>query len=271
MIARIYPQARRYWRILATLFRCRVSGKMIYRASFWTAFWVDLLLFVLLLITFSAVYAQVGEIGGWTLPHMAVFLGTFTILDAVYMSTYFFGVTEIPDRIRTGALDLYLTKPVSALFLVSVDRLDFGSILLTVPGMMMVAWGIRELGLRLTLGAVVGYVFLLLVMYLLMYCLMIVLRVPAFWLVRITAFSELENSLVEFSFRLPGVFFRGIWKFLLYVVLPYGIMATLPTEYLTGGMRPAHWLLVAGVSIGFWVVAVSLWRAGVRRYGSASS
>ena len=80
---------------------------------------------------------------------MAIFVGTFTILDAVYMSTYFFGVIAIPERIRTGALDLYLTKPVSALFMLSVDSIDFGSIMLTVPGMLMVAWGVRELGIQI--------------------------------------------------------------------------------------------------------------------------
>jgi ABC-2 type transport system permease protein len=99
----------------------------------------------------------------------------------------------------------------------------------------------------------------------------VLLRVPAFWLVRITAFQDLENSLVEFSFRVPGVVFRGVWKFMLYVVLPYGLMATIPTQFLTGGMTLRHWLLVGGVCILFWVGTLGLWRIGLRRYGSASS
>lgn len=271
MITALFTELRRYLRISITLFRCRVSRQMIYRASFWTAFWVDLLLFLIILLTFSAIYTEVGEIGGWTLAHMAVFLGTFTILDALYMSTYFFGVISIPDQVRTGALDLYLTKPASALFLVSVDKMDFGSIMLTVPGMLMVAWGVRELQIPFNLIRIAGYILLVAVMYLLMYCLMIVLRAPAFWLLRITAFSELENALVEFSFRIPGVIFRGVWKVLLYVVLPYGLMATIPAQFITGGMHLRHWLLVGGVFAGFWVLAIGLWRLGLRRYGSASS
>jgi len=271
MARRFLHQLRRYGRILATLFRCRVSRQMIYRASFWTAFWVDLLIFIIILFTFSAIYSQVGTIGGWTLPHMVIFVGTFTILDALYMSTYFFGVLNIPERIRSGTLDLYLVKPANALFMVSVDSLDFGSILLSVPGVLMVAWGVRELGIRLTPGVVGGYILLVVIMYLLMYCLMVVLRVPAFWLVRINAFQELENALVEFSFRIPGVVFSGVWKVLLYVVLPYGLMATIPAQFITGGMHLRHWLLVSGVFAGFWVLTITLWRAGVRRYGSASS
>lgn len=220
---------------------------------------------------FSIIYSQVGTFGGWTLAHMVIFVGTFTILDAVYMSTYFFGVINIPERIRSGSLDLYLVKPASTLFMVSVDNLDLGSILLTVPGILMVAWGVRDLGIRLTFGAVAGYILLLVVMYFLMYCLMVILRVPAFWLVRINTFQEFENSLVEFSFRIPGVVYRGVWKLLLYVVLPYGLMATIPAQFITGGMHLRHWLLVGGVAAGFWAITILLWRQGLRHYGSASS
>jgi len=259
------------WRILLTLFRCRVSRQMMYRLSFWTAFWVDLTVFLIQLFTFVAIFSKIETIGGWSLPHMAIFLGTFTMLDSVYMCTYFFGVISIPEKIRTGALDLYLTKPVSALFMLSVDSIDFGSIMLTVPGLMMVTWGVRELGIQITPLLVGGYLLLFAMMFLLMYCVMVVLRAPAFWLVRINAFSELENALVEYSFRVPGVVFQGAWKVLLYGLLPYGLMATLPTQFLTGGMHLRHWLLAGGVLAAFWIGMTFLWRHGLRRYSSASS
>ncbi len=267
----IFQKPRKLLRIMLTLFRCRVSTQMMYRLSFWTAFWIDLTYFIIQLLTFATIFRQIDGIGSWTLQHMAIFVGTFTMLDAVYMCTYFFGVLAIPDKIRTGALDLYLTKPVSALFLVSVERLDFASILLTIPGLMMVAWGVAQLGIQVTAGMVAGYALLFLCMYLLMYCVMVVLRVGAFWLVRIDAFDQLEAVLVEFSFRVPGIVYQGVWKLLLYVLLPYGLMATIPTQFLTGGMRFQHWLLAGGVLASFWILMNLLWQAGVRRYGSASS
>ena len=262
---------RKRFRILLTLLRTRISRQMIYRASFWTAFWVDLLVFAIQLLTFGAIFRNIDTIGGWALPHMAIFMGTFTMLDALYMSTYFFGVLTIPDKIRSGALDLYLTKPVDTLFLLSVERMDFGSVLLTVPGALMVAWGMRQLGIALTPGLLGGYLAIFAIMYLLMYCLMIVLRVPAFWLLRTDAFNELENALVDFSYRIPGVAFRGVWKALLYVALPYGLMATFPTQFMTGTLHLRHWLLAGGVLAGFWVLMTLLWRSGVKHYGSASS
>lgn len=258
-------------RIIASLLRARISRQLIYRASFWTAFWVDMFVFVMQLLVFSAIYTRIESIAGWTLPHMAIFMGTFTMLDGLYMCTYFFGVLNIPDKIRSGGLDLYLTKPVDTLFLLSVERMDFGSILITIPGALMVAWGAGQLGIHLTLGLFLGYALIFTIMYLLMYCLMVVLRVPAFWLLRTQAFNELESALVDFSFRIPGVALRGVWKALLYVALPYGLMATFPTQFLTGTLELRHWLLAIGVLAGFWVLMLVLWRSGVKHYGSASS
>jgi ABC-2 type transport system permease protein len=262
---------KKNFRILLTLLRCRISRQMMYRLSFWTAFWVDLTVFFIQFLTFSAIFSQIDSIGGWTLPHMVIFLGTFTMLDALYMCTYFFGVIAIPEKIRTGGLDLYLTKPVNALFLLSVESMDFGSILLIFPGLGMVAWGVRALGIRVTLPLIGGYLLLFFLMLLLMYCVMVILRTPAFWLVRTNAFSELENALVEYSFRVPGVVFRGVWKVLLYGILPYGLMATLPTQFLTNSMPSGYGWLAGGIFVFFWLLMTLLWKRGLRRYGSASS
>jgi ABC-2 type transport system permease protein len=90
-------------------------------------------------------------------------------------------------------------------------------------------------------------------------------------MVRTNAFNDLENTLVDFAYRIPGVAFRGVWKVILYVVLPYGLMATLPTQLLTGGMPWSYWLLASGVLAGFWLLMNLFWRSGLRRYGSASS
>jgi ABC-2 type transport system permease protein len=62
-----------------------------------------------------------------------------------------------------------------------------------------------------------------------------------------------------------------VWKLVLYVVLPYGIMATLPAQAITDGLPPALWLLAVGVCAAFWLLTRQLWRLGLNRYGSASS
>lgn len=262
---------KRYLKLLKTILSCRISRDMMYQASFWSGFLVDATFFSIQLITFNTIFGQVESVGPWQKGHMAIFIGSFTILDAVYMGSYFFGVLGIPDSIRTGRLDLYLTKPVDSLFMLSFEKMDILSFLATIPGLVMVISGVIQLNLTITLWQILGYILMLIIMYFLMYCIMILLRIPAFWLIKMTVFNELEGSLVEFSFRIPGILFKGVWKLIFYVFLPYALMATLPTQILTGQLHWSYWMLAIGILIVYWVLIRYLWKMGLRQYNSASS
>jgi ABC-2 type transport system permease protein len=249
----------------------RLNREMVYSFNFWTVFFTDLSLFVLQVAMFSALFLQVDTINGWNIYQMIIFIGTFTIIDAAYMMTYFFGVMTIPDKIRTGSLDIYLTRPVNTLFYVSFENMDFGSVLLVIPGIAMVVYGIGMLGITVTVWRIFGYVFLLILMYLLMYTLMIIIRSLAFWFVRVDAFCELENELVNFVFRIPGVVYNGMWKLIFFIFLPYGLIATIPTQFISSVLDNKYWALTIGVCAVFWFLCIFIWKKGLKRYNSASS
>lgn len=262
---------KRYARLLWVLLKMRLNRGMMYRFDFWTAFVTDLSIFALQIAMFSAIFLQVDTLNGWNINQMIVFIGTFTILDAAYMATYFFGVLTIPEKIRTGGLDTYIVRPVNTLFYVSFEHMDPGTAILIIPGVMMVAYGVGMLGVTVTVWRILGYAFLLLLTYSLMFTLMILIRTLAFRFVKIDAFCEIEGELVNFSFRIPGVVFHGAWKLIFFVLLPYGLMATIPTQFLTDVLDGRYWLMTLAVCTVFWGLCIWLWKCGLRRYGSASS
>jgi ABC-2 type transport system permease protein len=244
---------------------------MIYSFNFWTAFFVDLTVFLIQIAVFSVVFLQVDSINGWNSYQLIFFVGTFTVIDSLYMCTYFFGVIGIPDKIRTGKLDIYLTKPINTLFYVSFENMDFGSILLTLPGIGMLAYSAGHLKIAPGFVNIAGYILLVLLMTYLMYTLMILVRVGAFWFTRVDSFGELENELVNFSFRIPGVVFKGAAKLVFYILVPYGLIATVPTQFFTDILSGRSWLLVFIVCTGFGCLSTLMWKAGLKHYGSASS
>ena len=261
----------RYLRFCITLLKFKLSRQMVYSFSFWLAFFVDLSLFLIQIAAFSAIFLQVDSINGWNRYQMIFFVGTFTVLDSIYMCTYFFGVIGIPDKIRTGKLDIYITKPVNTLFYVSFENMDLGSIILTVPGVLMLAYASGKLGIRPNLWNVTGYLLLILIMLILMYNLMIIIRSAAFWFIKIDSLGEFENEMVNFSFKVPGIAFRGAAKFFFYIILPYGLMATIPTQFFTGVLEGRYWIMTIAVTAGFTLISQMLWKLGLSRYGSASS
>lgn len=256
-------------RVILTLAKLQLSSAMMYRASFWGAFLADTTLFLVQLLFFRVITAN-GSIGGWNANHLTVFVGTFTALDGLYMATYFFGIIGLPNQIRTGNLDLAIVKPVNTLLYVTLGSVNLGSLALFPLGLGIVGYGASQLG-ALTLKGMLQFLLVFLLMYLLMYALMLGLRTASFWMTKVNAFNQVEGTLVEFSYKLPAPAIWGIWKALLFIALPYGLMANMPAQALFGPFGLTEWAYSIGTTACFLLLAVWLWTKGMQRYDSASS
>jgi ABC-2 type transport system permease protein len=228
-------------------------------------------MFLIQLAVFSALFLNVESINGWNKYQMIFFVGTFNLVDSTNMFLFFFGVISIPLKIREGKLDIYLTKPINTLFWMSLENIDISSCMLFVPGSIMLGYAAAKLGIKLTLGNISGYFLLLALMLLLLYNLMLILRTLSFWFIKTDALHSLEGELIGFCFRVPGIVYTGIAKLVLYVLLPYALLATIPTQFFTGILSGGQWLLVILVTLGFTILAQTLWRLGLKNYTSASS
>jgi ABC-2 type transport system permease protein len=251
------------------LAKMQTSSAMMYRASFWGAFFADLTLFLIQLLFFGVI-SQNGNIGDWNIYHLTVFIGTFIALDGLYMATYFFGIISLPDKIRRGTLDLIIIKPVNTLVYTTFSSLNMGSVGLFLVGLGIVFYGGAKLGV-LSIISVIQFIIVFILMYILMYALMLCLRCVSFWLTKVNALNKMENTLVEFSFSLPAPGIQGAWKILLFVILPYGLMANMPSVALFGQFGLEQWSLCFGVTSFFLMLSLLLWSLGRSRYDSASS
>jgi ABC-2 type transport system permease protein len=262
---------KRNLKLILMLAKLRLSHLMVFRLSFFGAFFVDGSMFVIQLLLFDVLYSQVASIGGWQRGEMIIFIGTFSLINALNMSTFFFGLISIPDKIRTGALDHYLTKPSNTLLRLSFEQINPGSLPLIAMSLLIIARGVSLLPSPPDFSAVMGYIFLVLLMTLLWYDLMLLLRTAPFFLTSAATVHQIEESLIELSMKVPGVVFEGIWKILFQVVLPYGLMATLPTQMLTGTLTLPGLAWGSGVAVLFTLFTLRFWKFGLSRYKSASS
>lgn len=264
-------EIRRYFKLAGLLLKFRLNRQMIYSFSFWAALFVDLSVFLIQIAVFSAIFLQADSINGWNRHQLIFFVGTFTILDSLWMCSYFFGVIGIPEKILTGKLDIYIVRPINTLFFVSFENMDLGSILLTIPGIVMLVYSAGKMGIVVTPGKILGYILLICVMLVLIFDLMVILRSAAFWFTRVDSLNEFESEMVNFSFRVPGVVYKGLTKVIFYLILPYGLLATIPTQFFTGMLEGRYWLLTLFVGAMFTFINQLIWKLGLKRYSSASS
>lgn len=258
-------------RVIRELFWLRFHGLTVFRLDFFAPFFVDGSLFFIQLLAFGAVYSHVDTIGGWGRGEMILYIGTFSLLNALNMTIYFFGINSIPHKVRSGGLDNYLSKPVSPLLWLTFENISPGSVPLIIMSICMIGYGIRMLHMTLTLRTAIGYVFWVLVMAVLYYEMEVIIRSVSLYIVSMARMEQLEEACIDLCMKLPGIAFYGGYKVVFYLVLPYGIMATLPVQRIIGEMNLR--LAVYGISIValFSVVTAVLWKQGLRHYNSASS
>jgi ABC-2 type transport system permease protein len=135
--------------------KLRLSHLMVFRLSFFGAFFVDSSLFAIQLLMFDVLYGQIESIGGWQRGEMIIFIGTFSLVDALNMCTFFFGLISIPEKIRLGTLDHYITKPASPLLRLSFEQMNPGSLPLIVMILIIILRGVSQLSAPPALWAVI--------------------------------------------------------------------------------------------------------------------
>lgn len=267
----MFAQHKKNIRVVKELIRLRFQKIMMFRLSFFGPFFVDGSLFAIQLLVFQAVYANVERVGNWNHGEMILYIGSFSLLNAASMVVCFFGLNSIPYKIKTGNMDLYLTKPVSPLLRLAFEQVNPGSVPLILMSLCIIAYGAFTAGLSIGMAQVFAYIFWLFAMGILYFEMEVIIRALTFFFVTDARLSQLEEAGIDLCMKLPGIAFYGIYKIIFYVLLPYGIMATLPVQSLIGemDMRLACFgLLILAI---FSLFTAILWKTGIRHYDSASS
>ena len=83
--------------------------------------------------------------------------------------------------------------------------------------------------------------------------------------------EQLEEAGIDLCMKLPGIALYGVYKVIFYLLLPYGIMATLPVQRMIGEMSLRGALYGIGVVALFTVITYEVWKQGLKHYNSASS
>ena len=258
-------------KFMLLLLKMKLSRMMVFRLSFFGATFADGALFLMHLLVFTVIYGHVDSIGDWGRGQMIIFVGTFSMINALNMLIYFFGVVEIPRKIKDGDLDQYITKPVSPLLRVTFENVNPGSLPLVILSIIIIAYGVRESGVVVTFPLAAAYTVLTLLMTLLWYDMELILRTIPFFVISTNGIMDLEGHMLELNFKVPGTLFKGGFRIFFYYLMPYGIMATVPTQVLSGAATLPGVLHAIAAAAVFTVFALWFWKLGLRNYKSASS
>ncbi|MDR2407853.1 MAG: ABC transporter permease [Bacteroidales bacterium] len=232
---------------------------------------IDVVNIILGLFLFDIMYSDVKEIHGWVIEQIFVFWGTIRFIDSIVMFTSYFGVCGIPEKIRSGDLDIFLLKPINTRFIISIEKLDIPSLLNSVISVIIIIINLNAAIIAFSFPKIIMYLLFIIIYSYLYYCLVCIPRFLSFWFIRIDSFIKLESSLIQFTYKAPGIIYNGITKIIFFYALPFGIIGTIPTQYITSTLRLNDYILTIITTFSFHCISTILWKKGIARYNSANS
>ena len=260
----------RYFRLATLQLRISAAAGMAYRADFLLAGAMAIGTMAMTLLPLFVVYQEREVVAGWDAPSALVLMAYFLGLRAVLEGMISPSIIDLTERIRSGAFDYVLLKPVDAQVLISTSRYEPWKIvdLIGAIALAVYALAIRDkpvhaadvgLGIVMFLSGVVA-----------MYGLWIVCAATSFWVVRLDNLTFLLGSIFDVA-RWPVQMFPQVWRIIFTVIVPVALMTTYPAKALLGELDAESAFATLGGACVLLLVGRLVWRTAIRSYTSASS
>lgn len=269
-VQRAAATVRRYVRLLGVFAKFSLMSQMEYRVNFAASAFVEMGWMLVKLSYVAVVYRAGVNIGILTPDHIMLFIGTYVMMTGFYM-LYYVNFTSLGAMVREGQLDMYLVKPMSSQFLITLRRLDFGMFLTNfVAGTVMVCYGWRQAGLPVTFLFVAGFLFLLVCSNLLTYSMFLIPHLLCFWLVSTRGIVDITAALWDFN-NMPQMIYGKWMQRIGTFLLPVFVITNFPGLFLMGELSKGMMVWAVIAPILAFMIARLVWKRAVKSYTSASS
>lgn len=214
------------------------------------------------LVQWAILFRLKEDIGGYSFREVMLLWGLSA--SSFGLSHILFArVFSLPELIINGKLDAWLVLPKNVLLGVmtsSTRTSAIGDLLYGILAVCLTGFQIKRILLFFLFtvtGAVIITAFALLVGSL------------SFWLVRTEIFgNQMLNVVISFATYPDGIF-KGAAKFLLYSIIPTGMMVYQPVHMITD-MDLSGLLMVLGYAVLLSVIAAAVFYRGLRNYSSGN-
>ncbi len=217
------------------------------------------------------VYRSNVKINGLSPDEILLFIGTFVGLTAAYAGMFMINNYRFREQVKDGNLDIYLTKPISLQFMVTLRTADLTLFSVDfIAGGVMVAVAWVRLGIPVTFYTVGGYLGFLFLSTIVSYSLFFLPQILSFWMMNTSSIAEITDSFWDFNNMPMDIYYNWIKQVGVFI-LPIFVISNFPPMFVLNKLPPLYmvWAFVLPIAL-LWLVRV-VWKRGLRSYSSASS
>lgn len=268
---KVIAAVRKHMMIYFLFMKNSLIGYMEYRANLFAALTMELVYLCSKILYVVFIYRSGIRINGVSPDEIMIFVGTFIIMTGIYTGFFMDNFYSLPEHVRNGTLDMYITKPLSLQFMTTLRHTNF---VLPVPnlvaGITMVAMAWGKMGIPVNFRNIAGYLLILCSSTCIAYAIFLAPQILSFWTVKTGAIIEIADRCWDFN-NMPMMIYTKWMQRIGVFVIPVFFITNFPAMFLVGKLNSLYivWAVVAPI---LFLTSVRLfWNIAVRNYSSASS
>lgn len=261
---------KRYLRILAAYLKVNLQMDLMYRANLIINILVNLMWLGWELVSLGIIFSNTSTLGGWEFGHLIALLGVFRMVNMFVMAFIFPNTEQFNYSIGDGTFDYVLLKPVSSLFIVSITRIVVWRAWDLFLGIILLVIGIQMTAIYASLLEIGAFVCLLFSGALVIYSLCIALISLTFWFVKFDNSMTILAALMDAG-RYPATIYPPWLRIIVTFLIPIALATTVPMQVMRGELVPWQVLIYFVVGVASFLLALMIWKQGLRRYSGASA
>ncbi len=259
-------------KLIKSFAQASLQEELAYRSNFFISVLNSLLNLGTGVLGLVVVFGQVETIQGWTLNGTLALLGiylTASALRALFIGPSLESLAGMDGEVWSGQLDFTLLRPRNTQFLASFRRWRLLSLFDLVLGVGVLIVAVVGLGQAVTFGHLIAFVITLGAGVTILYAILLTFAGLVFWSPGVL-FTWVFDGLFQLA-RYPIGLYPGWLRLVLTWIVPVGVITTVPVEALTGALSIE--MLTGSVLLAMALLSAAslIFRAGLRRYASASS
>mgnify|MGYP001809897518 FL=1 len=269
-VAEFAREVRKHFRLFGAFMRSCLQSQLEYRANFLTGIAMEGGYLLVKLMYALVVFRAGVSINGLSPDEILLFIGTFIFMTGIYAGLVMMNLFDLRGIIRDGALDLYITKPVSLQFMITLRRSDLGLLAVDmIAGLVLIVMGLVRLGTDVNLWRLFGFTGYMIGCGMVAYAIFVIPVLASFWFVGSNIAGAID-PLWDFNSMPMGIYGRAVQNIGVYLI-PIFVITNFPAMYLLDRMSP--WMTAWGVVCPILLLCLTRWvfKKAIRKYNSASS
>jgi ABC-2 type transport system permease protein len=216
------------------------------------------------------IFRDGGSIGGWNYWEMISLLG---IHELIFLGSWFLFIGNLNrfiQEINLGKFDRILLRPVNHRFLVSFNSVDLTTIAGILNAFLMFFLSLSKLKVDISLGRWFLFLISFFSAYLILYFIYFLVSSLSLFFVNAETFVDWLIEATDFD-RYPAEIYGEFFRFFLLFALPVLFFAYVPSAILLGKLPWYYSVFGIIIVTLLYLISTLVWRAGLKKYQSASS